>query len=299
MYDVCYEFYDYIMKGLCMVDPVSNSVIALGDLSKPVNTLIEKISDALGGAFKPFQIKRVAKAEAEVAMIQANTGLEIMGLQARAMQRFIEEETCKQKNIEDIVIKAAPYVLEDAKPEDMDKDWISNFFDKSRIVSDDEMQMLWAKILAGEANHPGAFSKRTINFLSGLDKKEAEMFCLLRNFCVDLDRRCPVILYEELIYRESGLTFDVLNHLESIGLIIRNNDGFYRSADKNNEEIVVSYCGENFKVVLDIYDDSNLFVGNFLLSPLGVELASICECSKIDGFFELIQEKWSEHIVKS
>ena len=41
------------------------SIIKAGDLSKPANTLIEKIADAVGGYFKPFQIKRVAKAEAE------------------------------------------------------------------------------------------------------------------------------------------------------------------------------------------------------------------------------------------
>ena len=32
----------------------------------------------------------------------------------------------------------------------MDNDWTVNFFDKSRIVSDDEMQNLWSRVLAGE-----------------------------------------------------------------------------------------------------------------------------------------------------
>jgi hypothetical protein len=41
------------------------SLINLSELSKPATVLIEKISDALGGVFKPFQIVRVAKAEAE------------------------------------------------------------------------------------------------------------------------------------------------------------------------------------------------------------------------------------------
>ena len=34
----------------------------------------------------------------------------------------------------------------------MEEDWIANFFDKCRIVSDSEMQSLWARVLAGEAN---------------------------------------------------------------------------------------------------------------------------------------------------
>jgi Protein of unknown function (DUF2806) len=47
-------------------------------------------------------------------------------------------------------------------------DWITNFFDKCRIVSDEEMQQIWAKVLAVEANKPGTYSKRTVNFLSSV-----------------------------------------------------------------------------------------------------------------------------------
>ena len=36
-----------------------------GDIWKPATVLIEKKSDSIGGSFKPDQIRRVAKAEAE------------------------------------------------------------------------------------------------------------------------------------------------------------------------------------------------------------------------------------------
>jgi hypothetical protein len=52
------------------MDP-SNSLINLGDLSKPANTLVEKISDAIGGIFRPYQIRRIAQAEAEADKIRA------------------------------------------------------------------------------------------------------------------------------------------------------------------------------------------------------------------------------------
>lgn len=42
-------------------DPIAK----LGDLTKPATVLIEKISEAVGGVFKPYQIVRVAKAQAE------------------------------------------------------------------------------------------------------------------------------------------------------------------------------------------------------------------------------------------
>lgn len=41
----------------------NNSIVNLGEISKPATVLIEKISDAVGGVFKPYQIRRVAEAE--------------------------------------------------------------------------------------------------------------------------------------------------------------------------------------------------------------------------------------------
>ena len=44
-------------------------------LSKVVNTLIEKISSVSGVTFEPRQIKRVAKAKAEAAVVTAKLKL--------------------------------------------------------------------------------------------------------------------------------------------------------------------------------------------------------------------------------
>jgi hypothetical protein len=48
-----------------------------------------------------------------------------------------------------------PELTEAATPEKLEDDWITNFFDKCRLISDEEMQTLWSKVLAGEANAPG------------------------------------------------------------------------------------------------------------------------------------------------
>lgn len=157
-------------------------MINLGDISKPATVLIEKISDAVGGYFKPYQIKRVAKAEAEVELIEAEAQIQVSDLQRRAVNRFIAEESKKQENIETIAGEAIPLLEDNSKPENMEEDWIANFFDKCRIVSDNEMQNLWSKVLAGEANSPGSFSKRTVNFLGSLDKSDAELFTSLCGF---------------------------------------------------------------------------------------------------------------------
>lgn len=124
----------------------------------------------------------MAKAKAEAAVTKAQNEIEITELHRRAANRFIEEEAQRQKNMEDITTKALPQLNPEANPDSVENDWLVNFFDKSRIVSDDEMQGLWSRVLAGEANIPGTYSKRTVNFLSDLDKAEAELFAKLCGF---------------------------------------------------------------------------------------------------------------------
>ncbi len=76
-----------------------NPLVNIGELSKPATVLIEKISDAVGGVFKPYQIVRVAKAEAEADKIRAKADIEIEYIKSRAIHSFLEEEDKKQKNI--------------------------------------------------------------------------------------------------------------------------------------------------------------------------------------------------------
>ena len=181
-----------------------------GDISKPATVLIEKISDAIGGLYKPYQIRRVAKAEAEAQIIEEQAQIEITDLHRRALIRFVAEEAKRQENIERITEKAIPLLGASASPQDIDNDWITNFFDKCRIISDDEMQSMWAKVLAGEADSPGSYTKRTLNMLGSLDKSDAELFTKLCGFAWILNSLALLIYDEESsIYNNQGITFTV------------------------------------------------------------------------------------------
>src|SRR5437868_4326288 len=207
----------------------NTSLINIGELSRPATMLVEKISDAVGGVFRPYQIIRVAKAEAQADRVRAESQIEVSDIQRRAFRRFLDEEGKKQKNIEDITGKALPQLEENSKPDEVENDWITNFFDKCRLISDDEMQDLWSRVLAGEANAPGTYSKRTVNFLSDLDKNDAEMFSRLCCFGWEIGNVVPLVFDVQAdIYNRSGITFASLSHLESIGLIQFNNIGGFQ-----------------------------------------------------------------------
>jgi hypothetical protein len=133
--------------------------------------------------------------------------------------RLLAEEAKKQHNIEAITLKALPDVSPESKPENMEDDWIANFCDKCRLISDEQMQSLWARILAGEANSPGKFSKRTVNPWA-LGKSDATLFSQLCSFVFVIG--FPTDLVFDLnpkIYNDAGIYFGGVDHLEGAGLL--------------------------------------------------------------------------------
>ena len=274
-------------------------LINVGDLTKPADTLIKKISNAVGVLFEPHQIKRVTKAKAEAAKTEAQSEIEITDLHRRAARRWIEEETQQQKNMEDITAKTVPQLNENSNPDSMENDWIVNFFDKSRIVSNDEMQELWSRVLAGEANTPGTYSKRTVNFLSDLDKSEADLFTKLCGFIWDIGELKPLVFDPEAeIYNRHGINFSSLIHLDSIGLIQFN--GTTSFLTKNLPKRFVVFCHGRL-LALEMSKDAgnNLPIGKTLLTRIGKELAVISGSKPVEGFWEYVKDQWKQYLPKS
>ena len=270
----------------------TNSLINLGNLSKPADTLVKKVSNAVGGLFAPYQVRRMAKAEAEAEVIKVQSEIEVTDLHRQAVHRWIEEEAQRQKNMEEITAKALPLLNETATPDSVENDWLVNFFDKSRIVSDNEMQALWSRVLAGEANNPGTYSKRTVNFLSDLDKADAMLFAKLCGFGWMFGYVVPLVFdYENEIYNKHGVNFSSLNHLESIGLIRFNSiTGFVRR--ELPRKFIVHYYSNPLTLEMPKDAGNELQIGKVLLTKIGQELAPICGSNPVEGFRDYMMAQW-------
>jgi len=264
-----------------------------GDLSKPVTVLIEKISDAVGGWFRPAQIKRIAQAEVEAEKIRVVNGIEISEIQERALVRMLHREEKRQKNIERITTVAIEDLRADAKPENMENDWLSHFFDKCQLVSDAEMQSLWGRLLAGEANHPGTFSRRTVELVSTLDKTDAMLFTNLCKFAWSIGEQTPLIFDQTVAhYSSQGITFGALTHLDDIGLATFNNFTNFLVKDLP-KYVLVNYYGRTVGIEFSQQAGNHLNVGKVLLTKVGKQLASICGSTPAaDDFFNYACETW-------
>lgn len=261
-----------------------NSIINLGDLAKPATVLIEKVSNAVGVLYEPRRIKKQAAAEVEAEKIKALASIELSDIQQRGIDRLVHQEAKKQQNIEDITAQAALNLSDDADVEGLEEDWVSHFFDKCEKVSDEQMQSLWSRLLSGEATKPGTYSKRTVDFISSMDKKDAELFTKFCQFTWMVAEPIPLIFDpSNEIYTKQGITFSSLKHLDNIGLISFESMSGYRSTGLP-KMAGISYFGEPTVLELKKEKDNELAIGKVLFTQVGKELVSICQTNKNDEF---------------
>ncbi len=274
-----------------------NSIIDIGNISKPVTVFVEKISGAIGIVYEPTRIVRKAKAEAEAERIKVLAGIETSELEQRAIARLVQEESKKQENIEAITAQAANKLTEQAKPEEMDNDWIVHCLDKCRNVSDKEMQGLWSNILSGEANAPGTYSKRTLELVDSLDKQEAHLFTVLCSFAIlDMDNMLyPLILNaKDEIYSKAGLNFLDLTQLDTIGFIKFDDITGFSLGDV--PKVAIFNCYETkFKFEFKKDSGNTLRIGEVLLTESGRQLAPICGSKMNPGFIGYAMEYYNNN----
>ena len=132
----------------------------------------------------------------------------------------------RQNNIKSVLHKAAIQLGDKKVPDhEPDHDWTSDFFNHIQDVSDEEMQILWGKVLAGEVERKGGTSRRTLRVLSLLDKEICELFrrfCSMCFFVIQypdgkiIDARLPGAIDREkfIIY-----DYDACHHLNEFELI--------------------------------------------------------------------------------
>ena len=166
-------------------------------LVSPAEKLIDGMQKALGKAYEPRYLKRMADAQAyqlkkigeamrensDIPIVYNKEGLSLSTTDyeefvKRAQNRMAFQELRKQENIETVAGKALG--LLEGKPEvekeSVDVDWLVEFFNSVENIGNEEMQDLWARLLAGEIQHSGTFSLRTMDRLSSISQNEAKTF---------------------------------------------------------------------------------------------------------------------------
>jgi hypothetical protein len=159
-----------------LMDGDKFSIVDLSALSEPVCKLIEAVTQCIGTLYEPTRIRRKAKAEADAALILAEADAEKQALLKRAAHRLAIKEINRQKNIENIINQAVNSLPETVSSDPVDPDWISRFFDECKDVSNEDLQKIWARLLANEVAIPKSCSRKTLTVLKDLSSNDAKIF---------------------------------------------------------------------------------------------------------------------------
>lgn len=144
-------------------------------------------------------------------------------LKERMQERTNFQEAKKQLNIENVTAFAAEELRNEPPitDEPLDEDWTTRFFRIIEDVSNEEMQALWGKILAGEIKQPKSYSLRTLELIRNLCQNDADVFMKVAKFAIKSDK--SYYLYkgnnEDKLKSEFDINYKDMALLTEIGLI--------------------------------------------------------------------------------
>ncbi|MBO5569641.1 MAG: DUF2806 domain-containing protein, partial [Clostridia bacterium] len=266
-------------------------------LSEPVSKLINAVSGAIGKAYEPryirkmadaraYQIKRISdeirnNADLPIVYNGQETSVDITNfddLRKRAGSRLAYQEICKQENIESIIDKACIEI--DGKTiesqENISKEWMNRFIDSAGEISTEEMQNYWARLLAGEVIKPNSFSLKTLDCLRNIQIKDANLF----------QKAVNIVLSDRLIYNDEeinsryGVSYGDLLDLDDCGLI--NSSGMISLEMKVGKTPEVLLRCEDYVIIVSAETTQKLVIGEHPLTRAGRELLTIARDKHVD-----------------
>ena len=206
-------------------------------------------------------------------------------------------ELYKANNFLNVAKKADKYYSQKTHSETagcLEFDWLIRYYEAVGNISDDNMQDLWAKILAGEINNPSTYSLRTIDTLRNMRKCDVELFT---HVC-----RCSFEFYDHKLFLPHyqgymdavEISYSDVMKLSELGLIFDN--AMLRMEFELPEEpailsvnrdLVLTVCASEIK-----NKEGSVF--EFPFTQVGVELATLVGDMPADKDFIL----WGKEIAK-
>ena len=234
-------------------------------------------------------LKIIAKAQLEAKELyigaQNEESLRTVEISPNGITQRIEfQEQKRLENIKNVIGEAAD-MLADKKVSDHepDPDWTARFFNYVQDISSEDMQKIWAKILAGEVERSGKTSLRTMDILRNITKRDAELFKKIGHF----------VLGDGFIFYEGENTdyiiYGDLLHLQNCGLV--NLQTFLQCSirwEKRSNHVVM-YQDKTLEITKNLNTEEALEIPAVWLTESGEELFSAV-CNNLTEQTEYLQD---------
>lgn len=254
-------------------------------------TAISVVSSVVGGLFTTIFLRRNTSV-AEFEKIKNGQFKEVADSLLKA-GKMTYVEYYQASNFLEVAKKADKYYSEihhDNNNANYDFDWFVRFYEAVGNISDEVMQDLWAKLLAGEVAEPSSFSLKTIDVLRNLSKQDAELFSLICSHSV-MTRGQNFLPHYDTYLEKHNIYYTDIMKLNEQGLIFNDGTiGFSMSIGQNPN---VLFWNNDLVMTIESSDDKNIeiHIKTHPFTKAGQELAVLVSKSvSEENFIELAKE---------
>ena len=269
-------------------------------MNYPGEKLLIRLGEAAAALGRPWQMRREGRARVDVRreellmlaqteqdlkdirsgckIVDANYQLVELHEQASPLaivhRNRIAQEIRSEVNVRKALLMAETELEDDPQtPPDrtVDEDWLFRWRDSACMVSSEELQSLWGRVLAGEIKSPGSFSLRTLEFLKNISHEEALSIAKLAPFV--LGNQC--IFKNEKILDSEGIDFGFLLGLQNLGITCGVDAGALSRTTSSNKpnkfnELLISH--DRVLVVTREDSSKNMTLPIYGLTSLGQQV---------------------------
>lgn len=189
---------------------------------------------------------------------------------------LIADAARKEINVAKALLHAEAAAMEnkDSISEDtVNSDWLFRWRDSAGEVSNEELQTLWGKVLAGEAKSPGTFSLRTLETLRNISKKEAEFISKLAPYILS---GC---IWRNEKLNDKGLSYGHMLNMQELGIVNGVETlGLTRTISSiNTTTFLAVLLGTDRALVIKHADPKKtLQLECYKLTTVGIEIMKLC-----------------------
>lgn len=245
---------------------------AFESLASVANNLIDKISSATGYIVAPKGKKRDMEEAVSFYIDTIKSNDSMPDLMKAACISNARKAIREYSNQYDILCIAMDNLNETANPDLLNDDWLIEFWEKAGCVNDNDIKLIFGKILAGTCNNRDTqISKSLIHKLYLMDGRIAKALQKLKQYAVlieaidvygnKLDKEVNVLYFQDHFgwvekYAQEGME---LMELEALGIIVGGSYTitFKDESDESSiiKEIRISYNGDFISIIGDSKSD--------------------------------------------
>ena len=225
---------------------------------------------------------------------EANTNIKL-ALEDKEEYKKIKKENNLYNTLNFTMNEFENISKDEVSDEKVDKDWITRFFDTVENISNESLQILWAKILAGEIKKPNTYSLRTLELLKNISFKDAELFSKIGNLSIQNQTRTTTfIMSNKTALEKIGIKFSEILSLQDLGLIHPHSLLSYNIKEQANDTLIYLFYGKDL-IKIDLKKNTKINVPSYSLTSIGVELLSLVERVRNDSYIQEFVKKVKEN----